>query len=491
MSRFFSFLVLLMMTSMPFANDLDHYRSFISDEPADQPWAATVTEFQEDQDLVYWTVELPYLDIYGNPATTHARLIARPADLDSQKKLPVFCHVHYEKNIGGARKWARRGWAVATIHWKDITEYPSPGNSNNANRAMIQWVRRLPFIDRTHLHIDGASQGGYMALAMSADFFPVASTTAGVPVVNWAYNLNYFEANKKPAKYPADFRNTPLPGVCSTIQLVDWCTRIFGDDLNSDTWYRLSPIAWVDRITNPVAVNCFTGDMLVPIPQITQEYEYPIDPTQFPEAYTRDFNDLTLNPKSQKTLVDCLPSKKLWIKALPVQRNSFIITLDYFLDGSTKPGLRPENLDQPWSRDHQWSICIGNEGRPTPFAFHTTYEWSMSPDSFTAHHQQADLGLELLTPVKLDRLLQRYRGELQDLPFFPGGESINRLNFAAVEKLDVLVGLLDYGQLGATHEKRLAELYSEAEHKPLGAVIPLASLRGAVSEQRLAMGLAR
>ena len=157
--------------------------------------AVRVVRETVERGLLIVTVEVPYLDVHGKPKLGQARLMVRTRDAAAGKPIPPLCHVHYEKDIDGAKFWADRGWAVFTSHYDEAHPIDvSTGHSYNQTLATLQWVRRLPFIDRTRLHIDGGSQGGYMALAMSADCFPVSATTADCPVVNWAYNLTYFEA---------------------------------------------------------------------------------------------------------------------------------------------------------------------------------------------------------------------------------------------------------------------------------------------------------
>ncbi|MDQ1255674.1 MAG: hypothetical protein QG656_267, partial [Candidatus Hydrogenedentes bacterium] len=235
--------------------------------------AVTVVETSEQNSVEMVTVDIPYRDVNGDTKMGQARLFVRREDLATGKPIPPFCHVHYERDPATAAGTCERGWAVSTAHYQEAGgKYPidvAVGNGYNLARAIVQWVRRLPFIDRTHLHIDGGSQGGYMALAMTAEFFPVAATTADCPVVNWAYNFNYFEANKKAAEWPRlGMDDSPLPIVNAVELITNWAYGVFGNDLTSDTWYRLSPIACLDCITNPVLAVCATGDMLVPMEQM-------------------------------------------------------------------------------------------------------------------------------------------------------------------------------------------------------------------------------
>jgi hypothetical protein len=371
---------------------------------------------------------------------------------------------------------------VATAHYTDSRgAYPidvSVGDGYNLAHALIQWVRRLPFVDRTRLHIDGASQGGYMALAMSADFFPVTSTTADCPVVNWAYNLNYFEVNKPAAKWPqSDIKNSPLPILCSVTMLADSSYKVFGKDLPSDTWYYLSPISFLDQIANPVMVLCATGDMLVPMEQITRTHLRPYDKTRFPDGYQRDFDALTLCKSARKTLEESLPANDVSIQIIPLQEKSFEITLGMFTGEEKKPRRKPKDVERPWSDIRQWSLCYLDEGGPTPYASHMSYEWATLPNAFVAAHQKGKPSVTILNAAKLDHLMQRYAGQIRNLPQLADGAEANRLNFQPLEKLDVVTGLLDYADLDPEYAARLQSLYAAGTVRPFGDTLDLERLR--------------
>jgi len=57
------------------------------------------------------------------------------------------------------------------------------------------------------------------------------------------------------------------------------------------------------------------------------------------------------------------------------------------------------------------------------------------------------------------------------------GEPMNRLNYQALEKFDVITGLLDYANLGRAHAERLIELYGKGSRKPFGDSLAADCLR--------------
>lgn len=442
--------------------------------------AVKVVEEAGDQDYGYVTVNIPYRDVRGQAKMGQGRLFLRRADLESGRPVPAFCHVHYEMDANGAKKWCDRGWAVATGHYGTPEQGGCPlelfmGDSYNLAKALIQWVRRLSFIDRSRLHITGASAGGYMTLMMSAECFPVTSLTADVPVVNWAYNLSYFEASRGACKYPVkEMKDSPMPVLCSVIMVADWSYGVFGNDLTSDTWYRVSPISQLDRITCPALVYCATGDMLVPHDQMSRKYPRPIDPALFPEGFTRDFDTLTLVDKARKRFDELIPEKQLFVHVEPVAPDLTEYTLEHILKAQDPPA--PPEKDRPWSREKQWSLVILDEGPPLPHSPHSRYRWATSPDSFLAVHKEKPPAVSLLNAPKLDRLMQRYTGELEGEPVLADGKPTNRLNFEALEKLDVVTGLLDYAAFGKKHANQLIRLYAAGKRKPFGDTLSLARI---------------
>jgi dienelactone hydrolase len=465
--------IIVVMTGLTAGAESESWvNGIVPDETGFEGAVTVATAVKEDGGFGVVTVNVPYRDVYGKPKMGQGRLVVRKEDIESGKPLPALCNVHYEKDVGGMKTWCRRGWACFTPHYgkEDEGEYALElpiGDSYNLAKAIIQWVRRLPFIDRTHLHLTGGSAGGYMTLAMSAECFPVSSASATAPVFNWAYTLGYFEANRTVSKYPQkDLKDSPLPILCMVTMLNDWSYGVFGKDLASDAYYHVSPVSYADRIANPVLIDCPTGDMLVPLEQISPAHTHAYDPAVFPEGYTRDFQACTHPEKARRTLADVVPTEELFVHVQPLAEGMHEFTLANFTNEEKDPPA-PPTIDLPWSEDRQWSLVILDEGPPIPYSGHHRYKWATSPDSFTAHYQKAVPGPEILNAAKLERLMERYAGKLTAVAPLADGTPTNRLNFQELEKRDVVTGLLDYAGLGPAHEKRLKELYQECAVRPL------------------------
>ena len=448
-----------------------------------------MAEEATDGDIGIVTVDVPYLDIHGNPKSGQARIFIRRRDLERHKPIPIFFCAHYEKKQPD--QWCDAGWAVVTAHYGRYPMDVSIGDGFNLAHAIVEWARRLPFVDRKHLHVDGGSQGGYMALAIAADFLQVTAVSADSPVMNWDYTLGYWEVNKSATKYPqADATKSPLPFLCLVQVLADQSFAVFGSNLTSETYYELSPLSFLERITSPVLMICSTADMLVPMEAITRTRLGQVNPVHFPSGYVRDFNSLTGCSDARRVLDEVLPGNRVSWATLPLPKDTseyLITTALAQKPANSGPGKR----DLPWSKRHQWSICVLDEGGPTPGANHKRYVWSLSPDSFAKAYKQQPGGVGLLNQAKLETLLQRYQGRLDHAPKLADGTSANRLNYGYVEKLDVVTALLDYAQMGKAYAANLNTLYGAAKAHPLGDVLNVTTLQRAKKSLNVTLAASR
>jgi len=442
------------------------------------PGAVTVAAEESDGDLLVATANIPYLDVRAKPAAGQARLFVLRDGIKSGQPHPVFFSATYELEAAIARRWCSRGWIVVTPHYGQYGQQPAIGDGFNLDHAIVEWTRRLPLVDRSHLQVNGSSQGAYMALCLAADFLPIEAVTADAPILNWDYNLCYLLTNKAAAEFGhAAYDKSPLPFLCPVIPLADQAVQLFGSDLTSDNYYGLSPISFLDRVTSPVLLTWSTADMLVPLDQATRTRLARFDGSRFPTNYHRAFDLLTGCKQARKVLEDVvLPSSLHW-DVLPLPENPTEFLMSIALAGQSPTLPKPAYQDLPWSPNHQWSFCLLDEGSPVPSAGHRRYLWSAFPDSFVAAYRQRPPAVALLNQAKLEYLLQRYTAHLDHPPSLAGGKSANRLNYAPIEEWDVVTGLLDYAGLGEAYAQNLRALYASGSRHPFGRDLDLAVLR--------------
>ncbi len=442
--------------------------------------AVHVENQQDLNSLSFVTVTIPYLGMNGETLKGQARFYYKPELLESNDKIPVYCGVHYESSENTINTYIDMGMAVVTPYFGEIPiEFPL-GNSINFSKAMIQWARRLPFADRAKMIFGGVSGGGYMTLAMGAEFFPLGALVSDLPCPNWIYGMNYLLDNQESSgcNLPPDAQK-PLPVLALIAPGADLALSIFKNDMKSKTWYTLSTISYVDRITAPTMVLSATGDMLCTIEMITSKKFYTFNRGEFPDNYVRDLETLTLETEGNVTLDNSIPKEKLATHIIPAPKDlhQFSLNDPKILDDAAYDLTPPVEIERPWTKDKQWNIVILNEGAPLPYIGHNRYLWNTSNRTFVNYYKNRKADLEQLNAAKLKRLLERYSGELSEVALLANGKPANRLNFKQLEKLDVVIGLLDYANTGPAHARRLQELYESSSLKPFGERLDLGNLR--------------
>jgi len=442
--------------------------------------AVQVENTQQTNGLNYVTVTIPYLGMNGETLNGQARFYYKQELVESTEKIPVYCGVHYESSDGTIRKYCDMGMAVVTPYFGEISIKFPFGNSINFSKAMIQWARRLPFVDCSKMIFGGVSGGGYMTLAMGSEFFPLGALVSDLPCPNWIYGMNYLLDNQESSGcYLPQDKQKPLPVLALIAPGADLALTIFENDLKSKTWYTLSPVSYVDRITAPTMVLAATGDMLCTIEMITSKKFFALNRGEFPDNYVRDLETLTLETEGNVTLDNSIPKEKLATHIIPAPKDlhQFSLNDPKILDDAAYDLEPPKEIDRPWSKEKQWNIVILNEGAPLPYIGHNRYLWNTSNRTFVNYYKNREADVEQLNAAKLKRLLERYSGELSEVALLVNGKPANRLNFEQLEKLDVVTGLWDYANTGPEHAGRLLELYNSSSLKPFGERLDLEYLK--------------
>ena len=115
--------------------------------------------------------------------------------------------------------------------------------TTNPDIALLHIVRALPFVDDSRVVVTGTSAGGWMAFMLAAETFPLAGVAPAVAPMNWGYNQAYLLKQKD--------RLTPkVPALFGIRPLIEPCLKVYGDDMNDQTWFRHSPLAHLSTITS-------------------------------------------------------------------------------------------------------------------------------------------------------------------------------------------------------------------------------------------------
>jgi hypothetical protein len=386
-----------------------------------------------------------YRDPDGRMQTGKAKLFLPHVLSKPGTKAPLMLVAGYESDDGKASAMAMRGWIVATQ--REVNPNPLI-RTTNPDIALLHIVRSLPFVDDARVLISGGSAGGYATLMVAAETFPLAGAAPDVPPVNWGYNAAYFFSQTK-LFAPATPGAAPRIPVLHTIApVLESATKVYGTDYGDETWFRGSPVAHVATITCPVSVLWTTADVLVPIDQIGTKWVKPFDVAQFPEGFAMDPEKLLSSQHGRTRLVDVLSEERYEVFVLQVPA------------GASRPPVAPGTklpppIELPVSKSKQWSIAILDEGPPDPLVAHQKYQLAHTREEFYQRVLSTPLSLEQLTPIKLERLMDRYAG-VEWLP-----TKLKRLDVPESEQADVLRGLKTYTSSSPEHAARFLDLYEK------------------------------
>ena len=361
-----------------------------------------------------------------------------PESVRKGGKLPLVYSAGYELDDLSAAGWVERGYAVATPAAVDRIPL---ARTQNADVALLHIVRALPFVDDARVVIVGASAGGWMALMLAAETFPLAGVAPDVAPVNWGYNAAYLLHQKDGlwAKVAPLFAIRPF---------IEPCLKVYGEDENHPTWYLHSPLAHLSTITCPVSAVWTTADMLVPIDQIGERWVHPFAPSDYPTGMTMEPSKLMTSEEGRRRLTDVLAESEYEVAVLQMP------------NGAVRKSVSQANetrktLELPVSGGRRWSIAILDEGAPEPWMDHQKYNLRWTRDGFLKKHVTGRIAADQLTAAKLDRLMDRYA----DREWLP--TALKHLDQQPSERADVLRGLSTYVAGSADNARRFADLYGK------------------------------
>lgn len=413
--------------------------------------------------------ELTYPDLQGRPVTGQAKLFLPSRLLEEPAaRLPLLHIAGYELDRGGGEGFLAQGIIVSTPHGEPLNPLV---RGENLDVAILHRMRAQPWVDEARVQIAGGSAGGYMALLLAAETFPVGGCAADVPPVNLAYNIAYFHHNQAlAAAQPEGQDHLNMPVLNAVCPLGEQMASLYGTDYESDAWLAISPICWLDEVTCPTLVTCSTADLLVPINQFGEELGRPFDPALFPPGFEMARERLLGRSASRRTLLDVLPEEKREVFTIPVPAAAPRLGWD----GTAGPGPAV-TLEVPFSREKPFTLAVLDEGPPEPQCAHTKHAVVASKEEFLRQCLESSAAPSQLSGPKLARLMRRYlQREAHPAMVFPAQAPApfvaNRLDFPELERADVLRGLRTFAADPAC-ARQLLEVYRAlpAELQALGA----------------------
>ena len=346
-------------------------------------------------------IDIQYITNEGNIETRQI-LYYRPADADGDIPLIFIPHYAAEENSADFQSYMSHGWAVASPVFQNEYNGVLTGNDLVFNNAALYTVRHMEGIDHQRIAIVGGSAGGYMALMLSELQMGTCATIANSPIANVYYNLYVHFPACDEVNRNAAFWDIPIP-----IQLlVPKSFRVnldnFPDKDDAEHWATLSPLGMAKCFSSSVVINHYTGDILVPVDQITKRYTYTESDGSLPDGF----------PLGLESDYPGILSHSLEEEADPAE----ISTERYVLEN------QHVDMDMPYS-DRLLTINIFDDGPMSAKGSHTAPGTNGSMDTIPYLEEMFSRTLsdtEKLTSGKMILLLERYLGNSIQLPAHKG-----------------------------------------------------------------------
>ncbi|MDW8206528.1 MAG: hypothetical protein RMJ43_01730 [Chloroherpetonaceae bacterium] len=387
------------------------------------------------------TLEFLYPELDGRVATGRARVFVPPVVReDPGRRVPLVHVAGYEIGEQGAIGLMAQGYAVSTPHAHPLNPL---GRGVKLDLAILHAVRQLSFVDPLRVGIQGGSAGGWMALMLGADAFPLTYVMADVPPIHWGYNAAYVHDNR-PVAAPLPERTEPrMPVLWAVSGIAEQSRSTYGMPFDSPTYLALSPLAHLETITAPTLAVFSTADVLIPIDQVSPSLVRPLDPGKMPPGFRSTLSQRFPGIGGKRTLLDVLPRDRYALFVVPPGTNPTRVDPRAPLRG---PGMP---LSLPFSTDRSWSIVVLDEGPMEADVGHLKYHWAVDHEPFRRWAEARGVTAEQLTATKLQRLMKRLRGEpWRPMQIRPGGTGepvpAHLLDFPEAERADVLLGLLAF-----------------------------------------------
>lgn len=341
------------------------------------------------------------VDYVKNDGTIDARPVAfyRPKGAEGDLPLVFVPHYPLDEKSGDFQMCLNNGWACAAPY--DFqNEYNGVLGTDNLvfNNAALHALRHKEGVDAERIIISGGSAGGYTALMLGELQMGAAGVVANSPVTNLYFNfhIHFLKCDEINRGFDIPERPILIQGMISALfRPNNDCFS--GDD--DPKWEALSPISMARAISSPTVINHFTGDILVPIDQVTKKYTYDEHEDDLPQDFTARMGDDYPGNLSRSFEEMCDPNEL----SLSVYR------------AEGKPFL----IDMPYAADKLVSINVYDDGKTGAKASHTARValGGYRSEPFLQEIMAKSLKeTERLVPEKILLMLERYCGESKQLP---------------------------------------------------------------------------
>ena len=325
-------------------------------------------------------------------------IVIKPAGVVGNLPLIYIPHYEIDENTVDFHQYMNHGWAVASPVFSNEYNSEVTGNDLVFNNAALYYIRHMNGIDKERIAVVGGSAGGYTSLMLNMLQMGTCASIANSPIANVYYNLYvYFHACDELNK-ASSFNSITMPIQMLISKSFRPNLDNFPDVQDADRWAALSPVGLAKCISNPIVVNHYTGDILVPVDQITKKYTY----SERNKAFPIDF------PIEMRSDYPGILSHSLEEEADPDE-----ICVQYYK-------LENQNVDMEMTAsDKLLTINIFDDGPMNLKGTHTAPKTTGNLDTMKFLEEMFEKTLkdtEKAESAKLILMLERYAGESVQLP---------------------------------------------------------------------------
>ena len=317
------------------------------------------------------------------------------------EKIPMVYIPHYgaEEYSYDFQVYLSNGWIVAAPVFENKYNEKLTTDDLVFNNAALYYLRNNEHVDNQRILLVGGSAGGYMSLMLNELQMGTTASIANSPISNIYFNLYIHFLNCDKVNKNASLFDVPIIVQAFVSKTFRANLDDYPNKEDYDRWTYLSPIGNAKAFSNPVVINHYTADILVPIDQITKKYTYEKHDGTLPKNFTSRMGDNYPGILSHSLEEEVLQDE-LYIHKIELKNNVV-------------------DMEMPYDKTKLLTINVFDDGPVTAKSSHaspTTVGTLTTNEYLTEMANKGLKNTEKLIPAKLLLLLERYQGKSKQLP---------------------------------------------------------------------------
>lgn len=301
-------------------------------------------QFQNDTFSVKYEKTIHEIKYIKNDGTISSKKLAlyRPLGVIDKENMPLIFIAFYrlEEVKVYVNIALQAGFAIASIDDELSNQYFDELSTDTLvfNNAALYYLKNLKGIDSQRIVVMGNSCGGYTALMLNALHLGIMYTVAISPITDLRFNIEYFDR----CMSIFDIKEL-MPNCFDVVNKVVEVRKHF-DSYYDPKYILFSPIYLANCFSSHTIVVHGTGDMLVPVGQVSKKYEK----KNFDNSMPVTFNPFYIDGSLDEIILPYERKTDYYIEHVPLQYDSEMLHICIYEDGEIKKENShnsPDNID--------------------------------------------------------------------------------------------------------------------------------------------------